>query len=798
MEDLFELDMNREEVIEFYSHKYNISPIVIELILSRGIAEKDIDNFLVPSLDNLYDPFLLKDMKEFVARIEKAIQNKEKVLVYGDYDVDGVSASAILIKYFASRAFYVDYYLPNRYVDGYGLTCEVIDKLKLQYNPSLIITVDCGISCYKEVDYARTKGIEIIISDHHDIPEVIPNTLVLDPKLPGQKYPFNQLCGTGVALKIVQALGGREAIIDYLSICAIATIADIVPLVDENRVIVSCGLKLIDKTLPIGLKALMKANKLSFDQVLASDIAFKLSPKINAAGRMGDASVALKLYLEENRQIIADTIETLNNMNIERQALCNKIYDEAKERLSKINIANYFSIVLSSKEWDSGVLGIVAAKIAGEFNRPTVLLSEVGDEMKGSARSVNDINIFETISNIKEVVEAFGGHKMAAGLTIKAKNYKNFILSLNNALRENYTMFDLVPKDDYDYMLKPSEVTSELVRDLNMLEPYGVGNEKPVFCMEFDKVYAQSMANYINHLNISSDGFNIVAFNSYKYLHMLKTTSSQRIYLELQSNNYKGKTYTKGIARKIKTGTILHQKEEYLFGQYLKQLYFAGEVADFKEYNNEGLNNLLNNAKNVPFGNLFIANTYQTYIDFVHRAESLGLDLVNDFLMISQNNGLNTILLAPLSSKGFSSFNNVIFLDALLDKSYLSKISRETKAKLYIPKDKKVPVGLFYNLSDDREVFAMYFKQLSTLASKRLSYLDEFDLYRQFKIHFPDKKLNYKQFVFCLYTFRELGIFELVEEENTMYIQENKKVISQLNNSKFYNRVSFLLKTLSK
>ncbi len=790
--------MYNKEKVEYYAHKYNLSPIVIELIFARGIDENDIDKYLSPSLANLHDPYLLNDMKEFVSRVEKAIASKEKVLIFGDYDVDGVSASAILIKYFSSRNFYVDYYLPNRYIDGYGLTNEVIDKIKLQYNPSLIITVDCGISCHEEVEYAKKVGIEIIISDHHDIPEIVPKTLVINPKLPNQKYPFSQLCGTGVAFKIVQALGGLDEAKKFLGICAIATIADIVPLIDENRIIVSCGLRVLDRTLPTGIKALMRENKLALEQVTASDIAYKLSPKINAAGRMGDASVALKLYLEENKQIIADTIQNLNDMNIARQALCNKIYDEAKDRLSKINISNYFSLVLSSKDWDAGVLGIVAAKIAGEFNRPTVLFSQVGDELKGSARSVNDINIFDTITSIKEVVEAFGGHKMAAGLTIKAKNYKNFINSLNAALKAKYTMFDLVPRDDYDYEINPDQITNKLVNDLNLLEPYGVGNEKPTFAISTNKVYAASMNNYINHLNITADNFNIVAFNSFKYLHMLKNTESQQILFELQKNEYKGKSYTKGIAKKIKTGIIIKPKEDLLYGQYLKQLSYTNADCLIKEYAANELDKLVDTAIQMPFGNLFIANNYQTYMDFVKRANTKNLKLVNDLLFVSQNNGLNTILLGPIGNKDFSSFNKIVFLDAILDKSYLGRISKDTKAKIFIPKDKKFPRELFDNLVDDRQVFGEYFKGFSTLASKRLSYLDEFDIYKQYKIHFPDKKVNYKQFVYCLYTFIELGIFDLIEDNDYLIIKENEKVFAPLNNSTFYNRVSFLLKAAGK
>ena len=288
--------------------EYNLSPIICQLLQMRGIEDKtQLDQFLNPNESSFYDPFLLKNMDKLVDRINVAMQKKEKVLIFGDYDVDGVSATAILVKYFASKNFYVDYFLPNRYVDGYGLTFSTIDMIKQKYSPNLIITVDCGISCFEEVEYAKKLGIEIAVTDHHDIPEQTPSGIVIDPKLDGQDYPFKYLCGTGVAFKVVQALSGFENAKKYLGICAIATIADIVPLQDENRAIVKLGMKDFEKNLPVGLKMLFTQTKLSLS-ASATDIAFRLAPKINATGRMGDASVALKLYIKNDKILLKNTI----------------------------------------------------------------------------------------------------------------------------------------------------------------------------------------------------------------------------------------------------------------------------------------------------------------------------------------------------------------------------------------------------------------------------------------------------------------------------------------------------------
>lgn len=790
------MNVDEKNIIQSLSKKLKLNPIVVELLFLHGYKdEKTILDFLYPQVKNLHDPFLLTDMKKFVDRINEAISQKQKVLIFGDYDVDGVSAVAILIKYFASKDFYVDYYLPNRYIDGYGLTNEVLDKIKTQFNPNLIITVDCGISSYKEVEYAKSIGIEIIITDHHDIPEILPNTLIINPKIKGQRYPFSQLCGTGVALKLVQALGGVEEAKKYLSIAAIATIADIVPLTNENRIIVSHGIKLMESYLPYGLKQLFKDNKLNFDAT-STDIAFKISPKINAAGRMGDAGVALKLYLEENKIIVSETVEKLNALNVSRQEVCNRIYDEAISYLSKINISNYLAIVLSSKNWDSGVLGIVAARIAGEYNRPTALFSQEGELLKGSIRSINDIDVHLAISEIKEVTEAFGGHKMAAGITIKASNYKAFIESFNLVLKKQYSIDSFSPRPLSAIKISSDQITMDLLKDLNVLEPFGLANEKPLFDLTFNKLNVSAMPRHPAHLNIVAGNLSILAFNSAKYSYLLKNTSQQNIIVELQQNEFRGKKNIKCIAKSITTGNINKQKNDLLFGQYIKQLAFSEGKIPCKEYDQNEFKKILDSAKAMPIGHLFLANTYEAYKDFTDKYLNNNI-YYNQFLSLSQNNGFNTILLAPLDTKNFASFNKIILLDPLLDMSYLKEISMHTKAKFYIPKTKKFRKDIFIGLTADRVVFAEYFKYISNLASKKLSYIDEFEIYKQLKIHFTNQKLvNYKQFVFCLYTFIELGIFAIEKDEDFLVIKENKKVVSALTNSDFYNRVNFILQTM--
>ncbi len=785
------IEYKKEEIAK----KYNISPIVLELMAGRGVtSEEKLKQYLNPTDSSFYNPFLLSGMKELVERIKLAIKNNEKVLIFGDYDVDGVSASAILIKYFAERNFYVDYFLPNRYVDGYGLTKDSILRVKDKFNPSLIITVDCGISCHEEVEFAKALGIDIVITDHHDIPEILPNTIVVDPKLPNQQYPFKSLCGTGVAFKVVQALSGLEEAKKYLGITAIATIADIVPLEDENRAIVKLGMATFEKTLPLGIKMLFEENKMQLN-CSSTDIAYKLSPKINAAGRMGDAGVALKLYIKDDKLLLKNTIASLGNLNTERQALCNRIYDDVVDKLSQINIANYKSIVLFSKKWDSGVLGIVAAKIAGEYNRPTILLSDMGEELRGSARSINDIDIFSAISSTKETLETFGGHKMAAGLTIRKKQFSDFLSSLNNYLDKHYSPDDFLPCEKFDMEIKPEQICDKLISDLELIEPCGCGNPKPVFKMELcDGATFSTMPKHPSHLTIFNKNLNIIAFNSYKYLPLLKSSTDRSVQMEFQNSSYKGKKYYKGIAKDISTGKLTKPKsDDVLLGEYLKQMsYGSCGTKKTQFWDKNKLKQIIKQAKQDAFGTLFVSYSYGAYREFC--IENADLKINHCLYEIIKNSGMNSIVLCPTSFDNFGSYKRIVFLDGVLSSGFLTEIAKHSGATLFVPADKKIDRKIFAGLSTDRKVFGRYFKLLSDFASKQESFLSDISLFKQ--LQSKDRSINFKQFIFSLYVFLELKIFEIQDDLGLKSLKENKKVVSPLTNSSFYNEVCLTLKSV--
>lgn len=357
-------------VVDELSKEFGISPEIMYLITSRGFSTKqEVSDYL--SMGSLLDPFLIRGMKEIVERVKLAQKLGDRVLIFGDYDVDGISATAIMLKTLKKLGITADFYLPNRYVDGYGLTCEVLDKIAKKYSPDLIITVDCGISCAKEVEYAKTLGIEVIVTDHHEIPEVLPNTIVLNAKIEGQDYPFRELCGTGMAYKISEALLGQKKAEEFLPIAAIATIADIVSLTGENRNIVKRGFKNFEK-LPFGLKQLFKENNVSLSKPNATDIAFKIAPKINSSGRMGDAKDSLALYMSEDPVEVKKYLEKIKLHNQKRQELSAKVMEDCEKAIKKMDLSKTRVICLASKVWDQGILGIACAKLVEQFNRPLV------------------------------------------------------------------------------------------------------------------------------------------------------------------------------------------------------------------------------------------------------------------------------------------------------------------------------------------------------------------------------------------------------------------------------------------
>jgi single-stranded-DNA-specific exonuclease len=471
----------------------------------------------------LHDAYLLKGMDKAVERIQKAILNKDKICVYGDYDVDGITSTAIMIRTLEKLAADAVYYIPNRIEDGYGLGISSMDKIKA-LGVSLIVTVDCGIRSVEVVDYAKGLGMEVIITDHHECEGELPDAFcIIDPHQDDCNYPYNSLAGVGVAYKLAGALlavNGKGSFSEELiDIVSIGTIADVVPLQDENRIIVKNGLKRIENTENEGIKALLKVCGLDGKEVNAYNVAFMLAPRINAAGRIADATECVELLLTDNADRAMEIAKKLDSDNRERQGIENEILSIAAEMIEQtVDVDRDRVLVLSNEKWHIGVVGIVASRLVDKFNFPTFIMSEDGEFSKGSARSINGFNIFEAMSRHSGLFEKYGGHEMAAGFTIRTDRIDELRKSMNDEVIQVMGKDRLLPELRVDYKLTPEDINVDTVRKLKLMEPFGAGNSSPVYVYRgLSILSSKAVGNELKHLQLMvNDGVNeikCIAFN---------------------------------------------------------------------------------------------------------------------------------------------------------------------------------------------------------------------------------------------------------------------------------------------
>ena len=455
---------------------------LLELLLDRQIdTPEKIEHYLHPKREDLHDPMLMQDMDKAVAVIRDAIEKHEEITVFGDYDVDGVTATAILLTYLRKQGAQAGFYIPDRHGEGYGLNIAAVEQIAA--HSKLLITVDCGITCAAEVARAKALGMRVIVTDHHQLGPQLPECeAVLNPLL--GNYPFRRLCGAGVAFKLVQAMGGTEAIEPLWELAALATIADIVPLMDENRVIVYYGLAAMAATQRPGLIALMESAGVDPQKVSSSDVAFRMAPRINAGGRLALASRGVQLLMTRRMDTAREIAEELNQDNIRRRELEIEIFTQADEMTRRqIDFMNERAIVVCGEGWNPGVIGLAASRLVEKYKWPTILLSRDGDVCVGSARSIPGVNIHEAMSTCCDLFVRFGGHAQAAGLTIEAKNVPEFKRRLSEAIRKQAAPEAFIPTEEYDLELELSEMTEEFVDAFSAMQPTGFGNPAPVFCV---------------------------------------------------------------------------------------------------------------------------------------------------------------------------------------------------------------------------------------------------------------------------------------------------------------------------
>ncbi len=548
-----------------FSKRYNLPPVIAAILFNRGIKDGEKARiFLQKPLSGVHNPFDLPDMEIAAERISEAIDNKEKIVIYGDYDVDGITSTVLMYTFLKSEGADVEYYIPDRVSEGYGINIMAINRIS-KSGAKLMITVDCGVTAVGEVEFARTQGLDVIITDHHTCKEELPRAVaVINPKRSDSTYPFDSLAGVGVAFKTALAVGAKrgrntkDVFMKYVELAAIGTIADVVSVTDENRIIIEYGIEALKKVGNIGLKALLEVSNQSSKPIDSTAVAFTVAPRLNAAGRIGNSFTAVELLLSEDMEKAKKLAEELDRTNRERQETEQKILEEAMDKVMKdAQFDKKQVIVLSGEGWHHGVIGIVASRICERFYKPCILISYENGVGKGSGRSIAGFNLFEALSAVEEYLTNFGGHSQAAGLGINADSIDAFSAAINKYASSVLTAEDMIPKISIDCRVKPETVSLGFAKALKRLEPFGQDNEKPTFSLLGVRI---SMIDTVGadkrhlRMKIEADGQELwaIGFSMAEYCAFFKTGDLVDIAFTADINVYQGYENVQLILKDIK------------------------------------------------------------------------------------------------------------------------------------------------------------------------------------------------------------------------------------------------------
>jgi len=562
-----------EAEVNRLANELNVDTIIANLLVQREIKDfEQAKSFFRPTIESLYNPYLMKDMDKAVERLWKAISNNERILIYGDYDVDGTTSVALVYSYLKRFATNMDYYIPDRYAEGYGISYKAIDYAA-ENSISLIIALDCGIKAVEKVEYAKSKNIDFIICDHHNPGSVVPNAAaVLDPKRPDCEYPFKELSGCGVGFKFMQALEMRENntngntdkplsdnLLAYLDLVCVSIASDIVPIVDENRVLALYGLQKINTAPRMGLKSIIDVSGIKDKQIEVSDVVFKIGPRINAAGRIESGKQAVDLLIADESAFASQMGQNINDFNVTRKNLDAEITQEALAMIENDQeMLHSKATVLYKPYWHKGVIGIVASRMIEHYYRPTIILTESNGMATGSARSVDGFNLYNAIDACSHLLEGFGGHKYAAGLTLKLANLPEFKKRFNEVVAETITEEQLAPTIEIDAEINFADITPKLYRVLKQFAPFGPGNMRPIFITRNvkDCGYTRLVGADESHLRLDvmqkGKAMTGIAFSMAKYYEDIASGKLFDVCYTVVENDFNGKTSLQLMVKDIK------------------------------------------------------------------------------------------------------------------------------------------------------------------------------------------------------------------------------------------------------
>lgn len=800
----------------------NINSLIKKLLISRGYdTDEKINDFLYSDATKLYDPYLIKDMDRAVNRILKALDNKEKVIIYGDYDVDGISSTTLLFSYFKKIGLDVSYYIPNRISDGYGLNKEVIKKFADEkYN--LVVTCDTGITAIEEAEYIRELGMELLVTDHHEMQDnKIPNcTAVVDLKRGEDNYEFRELAGCGIAFKFICAINIELLrnekykdkyeklnieINDYLELACLGTISDVVPLVSENRIIVKEGIKRLYITKRIGLKLLLEKTLIDANKITSTDIAFYLVPKLNAAGRISDASIGVSLLMCDDEEEASNMIKELLKLNDLRKKTEDNIFGEAVNIIeTNEEYKNEKILLLKNKNWHHGVIGIVAAKIADMYHKPVVMLCEEDGMLQGSARKVGSVNIFDILEKGKKYLTKFGGHEGAAGITLDLENFDSFKNEVVKYADEIITEDLLMPTCDIDIECDINDVTLETANELSMLEPFGEANQKPVFKISTEITNASLMGKTNDHLKLKIksllNSYDCVGFGRADLFEKIVYNKTYDIAATLDINEFMGQRKLQFMLKDIKSSNVdemIYHYEKMLFSKVTHK-----DINEILENDIEIINDDNNNDFVYSVDN-FMDLLDKTVNDYEYmNVSNLDSETLKNNIKIYVTNDKDVL------NKALDLYDNDI-------KVFYGNIDFETiKNAIFIEKKKAIILALNimklidlrkkYSIiySDNVDNYANKHSYLSKNVSiskeevasvyKRLMYLKKINKYEIFleDLLFNLKELDIYKILISLEILKELGIINYnINSEDIIEFSINEDVKNAIENSELFIRL---------
>ena len=819
---LWRIARPQKEKAQIIAGETGLSELVALVLANRGYdAIESIQKFLNPEISSLYSPFLLKGMEKAIERIRQEIVNRGKILIYGDYDVDGITSTCILYDYLKGCGANVDFYIPDRFGEGYGLSMIAVNNL-LERKPALIITVDNGISAVNEISYLKSEGIDVIITDHHECGDVLPAAFsVINPKQAGCEYPFKFLAGVGVAFKLIQGLafsidGSSNSALKYLDLVCVGTIADIVPLVDENRILVKHGLEAVAASNNIGLKALFQeAGAKEFN---TWTIGFAIAPRINAAGRLGGAGRAVELFTTDNLEKAKEIAKELNQENKNRQEIEAKVLEEVMKKIIDQGLEKDNILVVDGENWHHGVIGIVASRVTDKYHKPCMLISFEEGIGRGSGRSIQGFNIFDALSKCSHLLEKFGGHELAGGLTIHQDKLSEFKAAIKDIANCLISQTQLSRAIDIEAKITREYLSLEAVSELRYLEPFGIGNPVPLFCIENLQIDDIRTVGDNKHLKLclNSEGHKVdaIGFRMADAQKIFEAGDIIEVACEVDINQFAGRSTVQLKLKDLRLNQESAHEELYYKTFHLEheQASSIEEASDNNIYFRERetyIKKLINSGES----NIFFVNTLQVskYLlsTFEHSYGNVTGDTgiyYNNYEHIQKN----LLIINPIVDQiDFSIFDNIVLCDAFFRLDYYDTINKKCLNKkifvLYDEEDFKYNTQVLEEITLERSHLTAIYRYLkNNCQDGKLRFDDQYIS----KIISRDFSINLNPFIFKkgLDIFQELNLINKTAEGTSyqvelMYegtekssLEDSKQFVTALNYKHQFENVTKFLK----